>query len=396
MRVAVIGGRLQGVEATYLAHEAGWEVLLVDKDADVPASGLADDFLRADVASGEDWLHVLAGVDLVIPALENARALIALEEAVQAMHIPLLHDSAAYAVSSSKLVSNKLFAKLGVPAALPYPRCGFPLIAKPSGLSGSAGVRCLHSEEEFRSFSASLTDPEDWVFEGFLEGPSYSIEVLGWEGDYLPLVVTELEMDESFDCKRVLTPAELPEVLREQFAAMARTLAGAVNLKGIMDVEVILNGGELKVLEIDARLPSQTPTAVYHGTGINMLQLLGERLVRGRDWASVSLPEPQGVVYEHIRVSPTMIEVMGEHVMAEHGPLRRHDGFFGADIALTDYEPGKPEWVATLIVSGTDRRDAWNRRCQVIRSLKQELGRREFRDLYPPGTVARNFIVGSW
>ena len=26
MRIAVIGGKLQGVEATFLAHKAGWEV----------------------------------------------------------------------------------------------------------------------------------------------------------------------------------------------------------------------------------------------------------------------------------------------------------------------------------------------------------------------------------
>jgi len=47
--VAVVGGKLQGVEATYLAHKAGWEVRVVDKNDQVPASGLCDSFVQADV-----------------------------------------------------------------------------------------------------------------------------------------------------------------------------------------------------------------------------------------------------------------------------------------------------------------------------------------------------------
>jgi len=42
MRVAIIGGRLQGLEAVYLAKKAGWQTLLVDKEAAVPAAGLCD------------------------------------------------------------------------------------------------------------------------------------------------------------------------------------------------------------------------------------------------------------------------------------------------------------------------------------------------------------------
>ena len=49
MQVCIIGGKLQGVEATYLAHKAGWEVLLVDKNPSPPAKGLCDRFYQVDV-----------------------------------------------------------------------------------------------------------------------------------------------------------------------------------------------------------------------------------------------------------------------------------------------------------------------------------------------------------
>jgi pyrrolysine biosynthesis protein PylC len=44
MRVVVAGGKLQGIEAAYLAHQAGWSVLLIDREASPPARGLCDQF----------------------------------------------------------------------------------------------------------------------------------------------------------------------------------------------------------------------------------------------------------------------------------------------------------------------------------------------------------------
>ena len=46
MLIAVIGGKLQGVEAVYLAQKAGWEILVIDKNPDAPATGLCDKFLK--------------------------------------------------------------------------------------------------------------------------------------------------------------------------------------------------------------------------------------------------------------------------------------------------------------------------------------------------------------
>jgi pyrrolysine biosynthesis protein PylC len=31
----VVGGKLQGIEAAYLAHKAGWSVKVIDKDSGV-------------------------------------------------------------------------------------------------------------------------------------------------------------------------------------------------------------------------------------------------------------------------------------------------------------------------------------------------------------------------
>lgn len=392
MRVAVVGGKLQGVEATYLAKKAGWEVVLIDKELMVPAMGMCDQFFQLDVTDGEALIPVLQGVDLVIPSTEDAEALTSLEQFGEQAGVPVAFDSCAYLVSSSKLVSNQLFAVLGIPTPIPWPRCGFPVIAKPSGASGSQGVVKIRDLHDFQCFAVSLGDYPDWVLEECLEGPSYSIEVIGFQGKYKVLQITELEMDSVFDCKRVLAPAFLRQDLVSQFEQLAINLAEKLNLNGIMDVEVILHNGKLKVLEIDARLPSQTPIGVYNSTGINMVEVLGNAFLNKANWWGFEVQEKRGVVFEHIKVTPGKIEVCGEHIMTEANCLGLYSGLFGADEVITDYMAGKPEWVATLIITAETRQQAWEKRCQIIKRLQSETGCRNYVDTLP----AYNVSISNW
>ncbi len=51
MRLAIVGGKLQGTEAAYLAGEAGYEVVLIDRRPDRPAAGLAAEVHVFDVTA---------------------------------------------------------------------------------------------------------------------------------------------------------------------------------------------------------------------------------------------------------------------------------------------------------------------------------------------------------
>ncbi|HWR41671.1 3-methylornithine--L-lysine ligase PylC [Sporomusa sp.] len=387
MRVAVIGGKLQGVEATYLAKKAGWEVVLFDRREQAQATGLADTFHCMDIlTSTEEVISRLAGIDLILPAIEDAAVLKALEEISRITQIPLAFDADAYAVSSSKRISNRLFFDLAIPSPRPWPDCEFPLVLKPSGRSGSEGVQITHTQEELDNLRSQNSD-DDWIIEEYLDGPAYSIEVFGFAGEYRVFQVTELEMDPVHDCKRVLAPTELDYRLMGEIQELALKLASELSLKGIMDVEAILHNGKLKVLEIDARLPSQTPTAVYHSSGINMVECLGYSFVQG----SLYIPIPKRpvqheryVIYEHCKVTSEKIEVSGEHILAEAGPLKQVKDFFGADEVLTDYTPGKKEWVLTLITRGSSPENAWDKRDMVLQRIQMAFDIPEVLDPYPP------------
>jgi len=281
--VGIIGGKLQGVEAAYLARKAGWEVRVIDRKPVVPASGLGHSFAQADVTLDNNLADVLGDVDLIIPALEDDGALRSLTRWNRKTGIPLAFDPQAYAVSSSKVKSVELFKKIGLPLPVAWPQCSFPVLAKPVRGSGSKGVRVFQDRDSMISWFSPEFPPPDWVLEEYLDGSQHSLEVVGRPGNYRLLQVTDLYVDQKFDCMRVIAPSNLPLNLVAEFERLTLRIAEALNLHGIMDVEAIYCRGEFKILEIDARLPSQTPTAVYWSTNQNMVGFLGDLYATPQD-----------------------------------------------------------------------------------------------------------------
>ena len=384
MSVAIAGGALQGLEMTYLARKAGFETLLLDRRSDAPATGICHRFLAVDLTDHEALTRALGSVDLVLPATENRRTLQSLVEWCDENRMPLAFDPGAYAISSSKSASDALFRRLGVSAPAPWPECTFPVLAKPDGESGGKGVEVFLDLQTLEA-RFGIIPPSDRVLQEYLSGPAYSIEVIGIPGDYVPLQATTLEMDRDYGCKRVLAPSGLPPDLAGLFGRMAVSLAEAIGLSGIMDVEAIFHEGQLKVLEIDARFPSQTPIAVYHSTGVNMVERLADVFVAPEttEPGSSSTPQPGASVLEHIRVRDGHLSVCGEQIMAEHGPLQLEADFFGADEALTSHGPGKADWVATLMVKGSDLDEAWERRGRAIHGIRNRFGLTGYSDESP-------------
>jgi pyrrolysine biosynthesis protein PylC len=202
-------------------------------------------------------------------------------------------------------------------------------------------------------------------------------------GHYATPQVTDLAIDAQYDCKRVTAPSNLAGALISEFQALALTLANALNLNGIMDVEVILHEKELKVIEIDARLPSQTPTTVYWSTGLNMVQLLGDLFLNRQ---TRILPDPNheyGAIYEHVHVASNHLEIAGEHIMSGTDALHIYPDFFGANEAITNYETGRDDWIATLIVAEKNMEAAWDKRNKIIADIKKRFQLEGFRDSAP-------------
>ncbi len=397
MRLLVVGGKLQGTEAAYLAGKAGWDVVLVDRRPAPPAAGLVSRHMALDITADEQTARALvASCDAVLPACEDLATLEWLAARVETWGVPLLFDLAAYEVTQSKAASRELFARLDVPLPAPWPACGFPAVVKPDAASGSDGVAVVGDEAGLEAAVAVLRAAGHRpVVEEYVCGPSLSYEVLAAGGRACALQVTGLEFDAVYDCKRVVAPVgetgrgaaaapvradgstvwerAVPEGSLARFAAVSEHLALGLGLSGLMDVEVMVRDGEPLLLEIDARLPSQTPTAVYWSSGLNILEELWHTVSDGAPPSGDAVPR-RACVYQHVRVRDGLAEVCGEHVMGGCRPLRLVSGFYDVDEALTDYEPGAREWCATLIVSAASAAEARAAADTAARELARSQG----------------------
>jgi pyrrolysine biosynthesis protein PylC len=408
VKLLIVGGKLQGTEAAYLAAKAGWETVLVDRREAPPAAGLVGRHVVADITADVALSRALArSCDAVLPASEDLATLTWLSAHVPEWGVPLLFDLDSYRTTESKLASRRLFVELDVPRPAAWPECGFPAVVKPSRASGSEGVAVVDDEHELAAAQARLKcQGHEVVVEEYVAGPSLSLEVLAWGGRAVPLQATGLEFDADHDCKRVVAPvgeaavggaetagrdgscawraAVAPGTLAALNAVGVR-LAEGLGLRGLMDVEVMVCGTEPNVLEIDARLPSQTPTAVYWSSGLNMLELLAQTVLEGAP-PDVACAPRAACVYQHLGARGSTLSVLGEHVMGSAAPLQLVPGFFGADEALTDYRPGAASWAATLIARGATVAEARGKAARAAGRLAEE----EHLELLPEGDARRD------
>ncbi|MCK8817944.1 3-methylornithine--L-lysine ligase PylC [Natroniella sulfidigena] len=377
MKIAIVGGGLQGIEIVYLAQQAGYEVLLVDKDKSAPALNLVTEYLICNLVEEEgQFLEGVKDVDLIFPATENDAALATLRRICSKIDLPVLFDWQAYQISSSKERSKQFFIENNIPQSKSWPEADFPVIIKPSQASGSEGVYQVDNQQQLTEVLSTLEEP---IIEEYLVGPSYSIEVIAIRGQVFPLAVTYLDFDQIFDCKRVIYSGQIEEWLEDELANICTKIAQRLSLEGIMDLEVIVSKEGIKVLEIDARFPSQTPITVFYGTGLNMVEMLVELTVGQYEEVNLTNSE-RAVIYEHIEVQDNRLTVCGEHIMAEADNLIIKDDFFGATKVLTNYDPEGGEWIATLIFVADSLNEVFRKRNQTLTEIFNQHQLEEFSD----------------
>ena len=378
--VGIVGGRLQGIEAAYLCSKATFSTVLIDSGHNPPAKGLSDEFHQIDiVAKPEKAKRVLRRCDAVLPANENRTTLLALRKLCHELQIPFMQDNEAFWTTSNKFRSMKFFRKLRIPTPRGWPRSGFPVVVKPSSKSGSESVYRADNKNQLKRAIGFVREVDaHTIVQEFIEGPALSLEVISRRGAGQPLQITGLEFDEKYGCKRVFAPVKISSGLEERMRAIGIRIARNLELNGLVDVQALLQQSTPKVNEINARLPSQTPSVVYHSTKINMAELL-VKLFLEDTLLPVEICSQRAVVYQHVKVLGKELRVQGEHVMADAPDLRLQRDFLGADEAITNLQLGvdATNRVATLIVQSPDLTSANEKMAKVIESIMREyhLGR---------------------
>ncbi|HKM14206.1 MAG TPA: 3-methylornithine--L-lysine ligase PylC, partial [Candidatus Methanomethylophilaceae archaeon] len=93
MRLAIVGGALQGMEAVYLSKLAGFETIVIDKRPDAPALALANEKHVLDpIKDLKGSMKIFRDCDAVLPACEELDLLEILNSNLKNTEIPFLFD----------------------------------------------------------------------------------------------------------------------------------------------------------------------------------------------------------------------------------------------------------------------------------------------------------------
>jgi pyrrolysine biosynthesis protein PylC len=360
--ICLVGGKLQGFEAAYLSKKAGMKVLLVDKNPQAMIRNYADEFHCFDITGEpERLLEISKRVDALLPVNENLECIEFLSSIKEKFSCPVLFDFEAYRTSRDKKKSKEYFASIGVPTPMDNPSEP-PYFVKPPCESSSVGARIIYDKEELKYLEPGM------MVEEYVEGEIVSLEVIGDGSHFAVVKETLIHIDETYDCHMV-TPLPLDPSFRE----ISHSLAANLSLKGIMDVEAISGPKGLKVIEIDARFPSQTPTVVYHSSGINLIELL---LCAFEDGVKdvKTFPENKYCIYEHLMLGEKGILIpVGEQVLSMGNDYGKFYEEPGIEILLCKGE--NP--VFTLVFWGKDREEAEARKYKGLSILKDHFGETE-------------------
>ncbi len=369
--ICIVGGKLQGMEAAYLAGKAGYEVMLIDKAPEPPAAALADEFYRMDVLKDlEATKTAFRRAAAVLPALEDEAALATIVRASRKAGVPCMHDEGAFLKTSRKDAFSELCRVWGLPQPARYPMAKFPMIVKPVVGSGSRGVALVRNRAEMQN--AVGEDSSKWMIQECVNGIFLSLELLGMNGEAMPFQVTCLEFDETYGCKRVLAPSGIGDGIRDRIEEIGDKLVKGLDLKGVTDLQVALrsDNSSLDVIEANARLPSQTPTVVFHSAGENLVALLADIFINSR-LPKINKHQEKGVIYQHLLFGDGTVRVAAEHNIAHATGLRIETNFHGADEAITNLpqEGSAKGYVATLIIVDSDLSRAKIRMEEATESL---------------------------
>ena len=158
-------------------------------------------------------------------------------------------------------------------------KTGLPCFVKPNDSGSSFGVSKVKKKEELlRAMETAFKESNEVLIEAFMNGREVACGVVKTRSKTLILPVTEIiSKNEFFDYEAKytqgksdeITPADLPEELKEKVQQLSSQICDILGCKGIVRVDFILVGEEPYFLEIntvpgmsqESLVPKQATTA---------------------------------------------------------------------------------------------------------------------------------------
>jgi carbamoyl-phosphate synthase large subunit len=277
------------VQAAFALGDAGFETVMVNSNPETVSTDYdTSDRLYFEPLTVEDVLAVCeAEQPLGVIVQLGGQTPLAMAAALEREGVRILGTSpAGMDLAEDRLKFGGLLQDLGIPtpphgvaasteeARQVAARIGFPLLVRPSYVLGGRAMDIVYSEDQLERFvaTAAAASPEHPVFiDRFLEG-AIEVDVDAVSDGEETLIGAVMEHIEeagvhSGDSSCVIPPATLSDDELDRIESSVRSIARALGVRGLLNVQLAVRDDVPYVLEANPRA-SRTLPFVSKATGV--------------------------------------------------------------------------------------------------------------------------------
>ena len=165
---------------------------------------------------------------------------------------------------------------------------GYPVLLRPSYVLGGRAMQIVEKEEELCEFwdeVQAASEDKPVLIDRYIQGVEVEVDAISdGEKVIIPGIMEHLERAgvHSGDSLAVFPPRSLTDETKERLSEITLKLAQALKVKGLINIQYVLAGGEIYVIEVNPR-SSRTIPFMSKVTGVPMVELamrvsLGEKI----------------------------------------------------------------------------------------------------------------------
>lgn len=291
--VLFVGAGRHQRRAIVRLQELGARVVAVDRNAEAPGLALADvgeavDFADVDAVAEVGDRHAVEGVltfaaDRAVPVVARVAELLGL---------PGIGSRAAH-LATNKIAMRRVLAERGVPqpqfaavrtlaeAHTAARTIAFPAVLKPADSAGQRGIFLVGSDDELSAqlaLTLAASPSHEAIVEQFHEGREVNTLLVARADEVSLLTASDRIRPDGVGFGVALAHVYPTTLFGDVLAEVERVAAAAVHAiglrNGIAYPQLLVSGGDVRVVEIAARIPAgQMDEVPRLGVGIDLLEV---------------------------------------------------------------------------------------------------------------------------
>jgi biotin carboxylase len=287
--LVMVGGGIQQVNAVKIAQDAGYKILVTDRNENAPCSKVSDYFVAIDGRNVED----LAAYILIHKTEFNIKGIFTLTELVttvavvaEAAKLPSVHISSAITCQNKKLckdvwIDNNISTPKGMSVSSHdealncFNILNKKVFIKPVvGFGGINSQKILSRQELKKVFSHST---KEMIIEEYIEGSMHDVNGLyDANGVFYPMGIVDRSFLDKFPVEsRTSSPSLLDPEEQDELYKLLETSTRALGITwGPVKGDTVYSDKKFKMLEVAPRLHGpKSSLYVLPSSGVNCFEL---------------------------------------------------------------------------------------------------------------------------